>query len=79
MKVVLYGKRGNAYSVAFKNYLKCTDVVFEYKDISIDEQASDHTKILYGGVLKVPTLFVNDQVYLTPTTDEFNTIIKKLN
>jgi glutaredoxin len=79
MKVVLYGKRGNAYSVAFKNYLKCTDVVFEYKDISIDEQASDHTKILYGGVLKVPTLFVNDQVYLTPTTDEFNSIIKKLN
>ncbi|WP_422091768.1 glutaredoxin family protein [Tenacibaculum ovolyticum] len=78
MKVVLYGKRGHAYSVAFKNYLKCTDVIFEYKDISIDEQASDHTKKLYGGVLKVPTLFVDDKVYLTPTTDEFNSIIKEL-
>ena len=30
------------------------------------------------GVLKFPTLFVDEEVYLTPTSDEFNNIMKDL-
>jgi hypothetical protein len=33
---------------------------------------------LYGGVVKYPTLFVDDAIYLTPTTEEFNKIMQDL-
>jgi hypothetical protein len=33
---------------------------------------------LYGGAIKFPTLFVDDKVYLTPTTEEFNKIMQDL-
>ena len=79
MKITLYGKRGHAYTVAFKNFLNSTDVPYVYKDISKDIDAREHSKILYGGVVKFPTLFVEEQVYLTPTTDEFNKIMQDLN
>lgn len=79
MKITLYGKQGHAYSVAFKNFLKSTDVPFEYKDVSKDIEAREHSKTLYGGVLKYPTLLVGEKVYLTPTTEEFNKIMQELN
>ena len=79
MKITLYGKRGHAYTVAFKNFLNSTDVPYVYKDISKDIDAREHSKILYEGVAKFPTLFVDEQVYLTPTTDEFNKIMQDLN
>lgn len=79
MKVVLYGKKGHAHTVAFKNYLRMSEIKFVYKDIALDIEAKEHTKELYNGVLKYPTLFINDEVYLEPTTDEFNKIMKDLN
>ena len=79
MKITLYGKRGHAYTVAFKNFLNSTDVPYVYKDISKDIDAREHSKILYRGVAKFPTLFVDEHVYLTPTTDEFNKIMQDLN
>ena len=79
MKITLYGKRGHAYTVAFKNFLNSTDIPYVYKDISKDVDAREHSKILYGGVAKFPTLFVDEQVYLKPTTDEFNKIMQDLN
>lgn len=78
MRVVLYGKKGHAHTVAFKNYLKMGDVPFIYKDITVDTEAKTHTKELYNGMLKVPTLFVDEQVYLEPTSDEFNKIMRDL-
>jgi glutaredoxin len=78
MKITLYGKRGHALTVAFKNFLRTSDVDFEYIDISKDEKAKQHTRDLYDGALKFPTLFVDDEVYLTPTSDEFNNIMKDL-
>ena len=51
---------------------------FEYKDIFKDEAAKFHTKSLYEGQLKFPTLFVDDAIYLTPSSDEFNSIMKDL-
>lgn len=79
MKITLYGKQGHAHTVAFKNFLRIAEVPFEYKDVLKDVAAKEHTKELYNGQLKFPTLFVNDQVYLTPTTDDFNKIMKELN
>ncbi len=79
MKIVLYGKQGHAYTVAFKNFLKSTDVDYVYKDVSKDMEAREHSKKLYNGAVKYPTLFVNDKVYLTPTTEEFNKIMQDLN
>jgi glutaredoxin len=78
MKITLYGKKGHAYTVAFKNFLNSTDVPYIYKEVSKDEKAREHSKELYDGVLKYPTLFVNDDVYLTPSTDEFNKIMQDL-
>jgi len=78
MKIVLYGKQGHAYTVAFKKFLNATDVPFTYKDISKDAQASDHSKELYNGVVKFPTLFIDDVIYLTPSTEEFNKITQDL-
>lgn len=78
IRVTLYGKKGHAHTVAFKNYLKMGDIPFNYKDIMIDEAAKNHTKELYGGMVKFPTLFVDDEVYLEPTTDEFNKIMRDL-
>jgi glutaredoxin len=78
MKIVLYGKKGHAYTVAFKNFLNSTDVPYIYKDVSKDEEAKEHSKELYDGVVKYPTLFVDDKIYLTPTTDEFNKIMQDL-
>lgn len=78
MKIVLYGKQGHAHTVAFKNFLKTSDIVFEYVDVMKDQNAKAHTRELYEGVLKFPTLFVNNDVYLTPTSDEFNRIMKDL-
>ena len=78
LKIVLYGKQGHAYTVAFKNFLNSTEVPYIYKDILKDAEARKHTKKLYNGSLKFPTLFVNDDVYLTPTTEEFNKIMQDL-
>jgi len=78
MKIVLYGKKGHAYTVAFKNFLNSTDMPYTYKDISADKEALAHTKELYNGMVKFPTLFVDDNVYLTPTTEDFNKIMQDL-
>lgn len=78
MKITLYGKRGHAHTVAFKNFLRTSDVEFEYIDVLRDSRAKEHTRELYDGVLKFPTLFVDEKVYLTPTSDEFNSIMKDL-
>ncbi|MCI2227754.1 glutaredoxin [Polaribacter sp. MSW13] len=78
MKIVLYGKKGHAYTVAFKNFLNSTDVPYVYKDLSKDVEARNHSKELYDGVVKFPTLFVNDLIYRTPTTEEFNKIMQDL-
>lgn len=78
MKITLYGKQGHAHTVAFKNFLRTSDVDFEYVDVLKNEEAKVHTKELYDGALKFPTLFVDDEVYLTPTSDEFNNIMKDL-
>jgi glutaredoxin len=78
MKIVLYGKQGHAHTVAFKNFLRMGEIPFEYKDILKDEEAKIHTRELYNGQVKVPTLFVDDAVYLVPTSDEFNKIMENL-
>ncbi len=78
MRIILYGKQGHAHTVAFKNFLRMAEVPFEYKDISKDARAKEHTKQLYEGQVKYPTLFVDEEVYLTPTSDVFNTIMKDL-
>ena len=78
MKITLYGKQGHAYTIAFKNFLNSTDVPYIYKDISKDAEARTHTQELYNGALKFPTLFVDDLIYLTPTTEEFNKIMQDL-
>jgi glutaredoxin len=78
MKIILYGKKGHAYTVAFKNFLNSTDVPYVYKDVSLDEEAKKHSIELYDGVVKYPTLFVDDQIFLTPTTEEFNKIMQDL-
>jgi glutaredoxin len=78
MKITLYGKQGHAYTVAFKNFLNSTDVPYIYKDISKDAEARTHTKELYNGASKFPTLFVDDVIYLTPTNEEFNKIMQDL-
>jgi glutaredoxin len=78
MKITLYGKQGHAYTVAFKNFLNSTDEPYVYKDISKDVYAKEHSKELYNGVVKYPTLFVDDKVFLTPTTEEFNKIMQDL-
>ena len=79
MKIKLYGRKGHAHSVAYRNFLKSTELPFEYKDVSIDEEAKKHSKELYDGAVKYPTLFVDEEVYLTPTSDDFNKIMKNLN
>lgn len=78
MNIILYGKQGHAYTVAFKNFLKSTDIPFVYKDISKDKEALKHTKEIYNGVVKIPTLFVDNKVYKTPTTEDFNKIMQDL-
>jgi len=77
-RIIVYGKKGHAHTVAFKNYLRMAEIPFSYKDISVDAEARAHTKLLYGGTLKYPTLFVDNEVYLIPTTDAFNKIMKEL-
>lgn len=79
MKITLYGKQGHAYTVAFRNFLNSTDVPYTYKDVTKDSQAREHSKELYNGAIKYPTLFVDDKIYLTPTTEEFNKIMQDLN
>lgn len=54
------------------------EVPFDYRDVAKDEEAKKHTKKLYEGQLKFPTLFIDDEVYLTPSSDDFNTIMKDL-
>ena len=78
MKIVLYGKQGHAHTVAFKNFLRMGEIPFEYKDVLKDESAKIHTKELYNGLVKVPTLFIDDKIYLVPTSDEFNKIMENL-
>lgn len=79
MKITLYGKKGHAYSVAYRNFLKSTEIPFVYKDVLEDTEANKHTKELYDGAIEYPTLFVNDEVYLTPTSETFNKVMKDLN
>ncbi|WOC39844.1 glutaredoxin family protein [Polaribacter sp. HL-MS24] len=78
MKICLYGKQGHAHTVAFKNFLRTGEIPFEYKDVLKDEAAKIHTKELYNGLVKIPTLFIDDLVYLQPTSDEFNKIMENL-
>ncbi|CAM1356958.1 MULTISPECIES: glutaredoxin family protein [Tenacibaculum] len=78
MKIVLYGRKGHAHTVAYKNFLKSAEVPFEYKDVSVDNEAKEHTKELYDGQVKYPTLFVDEEVYLTPSSDTFNKLMQDL-
>lgn len=78
MKIIIYGKNGHAHTVAFKNFLRMAEVPFEYKDLAIDKDALNHTKELYDGAIKFPTLIVDDEIFKTPTTDNFNKIMKDL-
>lgn len=78
MKITLYGKQGHAHTVAFKNFLRMAEVPFNYFDIAKDEAAKAHTKELYEGQIKYPTLFVDEDVYLTPSSDVFNSVMKDL-
>lgn len=78
MKIILYGKQGHAHTVAFKNFLRMAEVAFDYKDVLKDEYLKSHTKKFYDGQLKFPTLFVDEHVYLTPISDDFNNIMKDL-
>lgn len=78
MKITLYGKQGHAHTVAFKNFLRMAEVTFDYKDVFKEEAAKSHTKELYNGQVKFPTLFVGDKIHLTPSSDDFNSIMKDL-
>ena len=78
MKITIYGKNGHAHTVAFKNFLRMAEVPFEYKDLAIDKDAIDHTRTIYDGAIKFPTLIVNEEIYKTPRTDNFNKIMKDL-
>ncbi len=78
MNITLYGKKGHAYTIAYRNFLKSTEVPFTFKDVYGDKNAKEHTRELYDGMIKYPTLFVNDDVYLTPTSDTFNKVMKDL-
>ena len=78
MKITLYGRKGDAYTVAYKNFLKSTEVAFTFMDVSLDEDAKRHTKELYEGAIKYPTLIVEDDVYLTPTSETFNKVMQDL-
>jgi glutaredoxin len=51
MKIVLYGRKGHAYTVAYKNFLNSTDIPYIYKDVSQDSEAREHSKELYNGVV----------------------------
>ncbi|APG64906.1 glutaredoxin [Tenacibaculum todarodis] len=77
MEVIIYGRKGHAHTVAFKNHLRMSDIPFVYKDVAVDAIAKKHTKELYNGILKYPTIIIDGEVYLTPTSDEFNKIIKE--
>ena len=78
MKITLYGKKGHAHTVAYKNFLRMAEIPFVYKDVTLDEDAKSHTLELYDGAIKFPTLFVDDEVYKTPTSDTFNKVMKDL-
>ncbi len=78
MKITLYGKKGHAYTVAFKNFLKMAEVPFDYKDVMSDSDAKKHTLEIYDGQLKFPTLIVDGEVHKTPSTDNFNKIMQNL-
>ncbi|MDA9316408.1 glutaredoxin [Polaribacter sp.] len=60
--MLLYGKQGHAHIVAFKNFLRMGEIPFDYKDVLKDEVAKTHTKELYDGQVKAPTLFVDDKI-----------------
>jgi len=78
MKITLYGKKGHAYTVAFRNFLKMAEIDFDYKDIERDLEAQNHSKELYDGEIKFPTLIVDDEIYKTPSSDTFNKVMKEL-
>jgi len=78
MKITIYGKKGHAHTVAFKNFLRMAEIDFEYKDLAIDLDAQEHSKELYEGYIKYPTLIVDDDIYKTPSSDTFNKVMKEL-
>lgn len=78
MKITIYGKKGHAHTVAFKNFLRMAEIPFEYKDVLLDEDAKEHSLKIYDGTVKFPTLIVDEEIYKTPTTDDFNKIMKDL-
>lgn len=78
MEIIIYGKKGDAHTVAFKNFLRMAEIDFTYKNLSDDEEATQHTKQLYDGAIKYPTLIVDGKIYLTPTSDTFNKVMKEL-
>jgi len=78
MKITIYGKKGHAHTVAFKNFLRMADIDFIYKDLDHDLEAQNHSKELYEGYIKFPTLIVDDEIYKTPSSDTFNKVMKDL-
>lgn len=78
MKITIYGKKGHAHTVAFKNFLRMAEIDFEYKDLATDLEAQEHSKELYEGEIKFPTLIVDDEIYKTPSSDLFNKVMKEL-
>ena len=78
MKIIIYGRKGHAHTVAFKNYLRMAEIPFTYKDVATDEEAkTTYKKNCMMEFLKYPTVFIDNNVYLTPTSDEFNNILKE--
>ncbi|WP_408024634.1 glutaredoxin domain-containing protein [Tenacibaculum sediminilitoris] len=78
IKIVLYGRKGYAHTVAYKKILKSVEVLLDCKDVSVDNEAKEHSKELYEGQVKCPTLFVDNEVYLTPSSNTFNKLMLDL-
>jgi len=78
MKITIYGKKGHAHTVAFKNFLRMAEIDFDYKDLATDIEAQEHSRELYEGEIKFPTLIVDDEIYKTPSSDTFNKVMKEL-
>ena len=79
MAIEIYGQPGCQQCKRTAMYLKDKQITFEYKDVSVDDEAYDRVKRVYG-LSSLPVVSINtDEVDLSDFTGGENPVVWVIN
>lgn len=75
MNIKIYGADWCSDCIVAKNFLKSKQVIFEYIDITDNDIAVKFIEHINNGKRIIPTILVDDQIYVNPGINGLMNII----